>query len=92
MSAEIMPALPVEAERPYGSVPEERGTLGTLCWPRAVKVAGLAGAVAVLTAASIAVGHLVRAVGPPTQVHSTSVLISPQRAPAVFSPPRLPRP
>ena len=73
-------ATPVE-ERPYGTAPDERGSLGTLSWPRAVKVAGLAGAVAALTAASIAAGHMSHVVGPPTQVHPTSV-VAPQRAPA----------
>ena len=81
MSAEIMPATPAEAERPWGSAPDERGSLGTLCWQRAVKVAGLAGAVAALTAASIAAGHLARVPGPPTQAHPASVIVTPQRAP-----------
>jgi len=79
MSAEITSASPVEAERPYGSVPDERGTLGTLSWPRAAKVAGLAGAVAALTAASIAAGHMGRVTGPPPQAHPTSVIVTPQR-------------
>lgn len=81
MSAETTPATPVEAERPYGSAPDERGSLGTLSWPRAAKVAALAAAVAVLTAASIAAGHMAHAAGPPAKGHSTSVLVS-QRAPA----------
>jgi hypothetical protein len=80
MSAEFTSATPLETERPYGSVPDERGSLGTLSWPRAAKVAGLAGAVAVLAAASIAAGHMVHVVGPPP-AHSTSVIMSPQRAP-----------
>jgi hypothetical protein len=80
MSAEIASASPIEAERPYGSIPEERGSLGTLNWPRAAKVAGLAGAVAALTAASIAAGHLSRVAGPPAPAHPTSVLVTPQRA------------
>ena len=77
MSGEI---TRVEDERPYGTAPDERGSLGTLSWPRAVKVAGLAGAVAALTAASIAAGHMVHVVGPPAPLHTTSV-VSPQRAP-----------
>lgn len=82
MSAEITSDTPVETERPYGSSPDERGSLGTLSWPRAAKVAGLAGAVAALTAASIAAGHMVRVVGPPTPEHTTSVIVVHQRAPA----------
>jgi hypothetical protein len=82
MSAEITSASPAQAERPYGSAPDERGSLGTLSWPRAAKVAGLAVAVAVLTGASIAAGHMASAGGPPTQAHPTSVLVTPQRAPA----------
>ena len=82
MSGDITSAASVEGERPYGSVPDERGTLGTLSWPRAVKVASLAGAVAALAAASIAAGHMVPAAGPPAQAHPTSVIVSPQRAPA----------
>lgn len=78
MSADITSAAPAEAERPYGSVPEERGSLGTLSWPRAVKVAGLAGAVAALAAASVAAGHMGSA-GSPAPAHSTSVVV--QRAP-----------
>ena len=65
---------------PYGASAEERGSLGTLSWQRVVKVAGLAAAVAALTATSIAAGHMVRAVGPPTRAHGTSV-ISIQRGP-----------
>lgn len=75
MSAEITSAIPLEAERPYGSAPDERGSLGTLSWPRAAKVAALAGAVAVLTAASIAAGDMVRVAGPPAKPHSTSVVV-----------------
>jgi hypothetical protein len=82
MSADITSAASVDAERPYGSVPDERGTLGTLSWPRAAKVASLAGAVAALTAASIAAGHLAGAAGPPAQARPASVIVSPQRAPA----------
>jgi hypothetical protein len=78
---EITSAAPVEAERPYGSVPDERGSLGTLSWPRAAKVAGLAGAVAALVAASAAAGLMVHVVGPPAPVHPASVVMS-QRAPA----------
>lgn len=80
MCADITSATPVEAERPYGSVPEERGSLGTLSWPRAAKVAGLAGAVAALAAASIAAGHVVHAAGPP-KAHSTSVVSQRAAAP-----------
>jgi hypothetical protein len=82
MSADITSATPVEDERPWGTAPDERGSLGTLSWPRAAKVAALAGAVAALTAASIAAGHMSAGAGPPTLVHSTSVIVSPQRAPA----------
>ena len=82
MSADITSAASVEAERPYGSVPGERGTLGTLSWPRAVKVASLAAAVGALAAASIAAGHMIPAAGAPAQAHPTSVIVSPQRAPA----------
>src|ERR1700722_10325420 len=39
---------------PPGAPAEDRGSLGTLSWPRAAKVAGLAAAVAALTALSIA--------------------------------------
>jgi hypothetical protein len=80
MSADITSAAPVEAERPYGSVPDERGSLGTLSWPRAAKVAGLAGAVAALVAASAAAGLMVHVVGPSAPVHPASVVMS-QRAP-----------
>lgn len=79
MSAEITSVTSMEAERPYGSAPDERGSLGTLSWRRAAKVAALAGAVAVLTAASIAAGNMVRVAGP-AKIHSTSVMVS-QRAP-----------
>jgi len=82
MSAEITSACRAEEAQPYGTSADERGSLGTLCWPRAAKVAGLAGAVAALTAASIAAGHTSHVVGPPTQIHPTSVVVSPQRAPA----------
>lgn len=81
MSAEITSACRAEEARPYGSSAQERGSLGTLSWQRAAKVAGLAAAVAMLAAASIAAGHMARVVGPPTQAHSTSVVVSPQRAP-----------
>jgi hypothetical protein len=80
MSVEITPACHAEDARPYGSSPDERGSLGTLTWQRAAKVAGLAAAVAALTAMSIAAGHMAR-VGPSDVVHTTSV-VSPQRAPA----------
>jgi hypothetical protein len=79
MRADITPAAQVKEERPYGTAPDERGSLGTLSWRRAARVAGLAGAVAALTAASIAAGHMVRVVGPP-RVHPTSVVVAPQRA------------
>ena len=79
MSADMTSATQPGDDRPYGTAADERGTLGTLSWPRAAKIAGLAGAVAALAAASIAAGHVVHVVGPPTQVHSTSV-VSPQRA------------
>jgi hypothetical protein len=84
MSAEITSACHAEQARPYGSSPQERGSLGTLSWQRAAKIAGLAGAVAALAAMSIAAGHMVRVVGPPAQAHSTSV-VSPRPAP-VFAP------
>ena len=82
MSTDSTPATQVEGERPYGTAPDERGSLGTLSWPRAAKVAGLAGAVAALTAACIAAGHMAHAVSTPTPVNTTSVIVSPQRAPA----------
>jgi hypothetical protein len=72
MSAEITSACRAEeAAQPYGSSAQERGSLGTLSWQRAAKIAGLAGAVAALAATSVAAGHMV---GPPTQAHSTSVV------------------
>ena len=80
MSAEITSALRAEDARPWGATAEERGSLGTLSWARAAKVGGLAGAVAVLAAMSIAAGHVAQ-VGPSDQAHTTSV-VSPQRAPA----------
>ena len=85
MSAEITSACRAEeAAQPYGSSPQDRGSLGTLCWQRVAKVAGLAGAVAALAAMSVAAGHMGRVAGPPSQAHSTSV-VSPQPAP-VFAP------
>ena len=63
---------------PPGAPAEARGSLGTLTWPRAAKVAGLAAAVAALAALSIAAGHIV--VSPPGQPHPASVP-SPQRPP-----------
>jgi hypothetical protein len=81
MPTEVTSACRAQDARPYGASAEERGSLGTLSWPRAAKVAGLAGAVAVLAAMSIAAGHMARVVGPPDRAHSTSV-VSPQRAPA----------
>jgi hypothetical protein len=80
MSAEITSARTVGDAPPYGASAAERGSLGTLSWPRVVKVAGLAAAVAALAATSIAAGHMVRVVGPPTRGPGTSV-ISIQRAP-----------
>ena len=81
MSAEITSACRAEDARPWGTTAEERGSLGTLSWPRAAKIAGLAGAVAALTAMSIAAGHMARVPGPPDRAHTVSV-VSPQRAPA----------
>lgn len=81
MSADFTSATQVSDERPYGTAPDERGSLGTLSWPRAAKVAGLAVAVAALTAAGIAAGHMVHLVGTPAPVHTTSVVVAPQRAP-----------
>lgn len=66
---------------PYGASADERGSLGTLSWPRVAKVAGLAAAVAALAAMSIAAGHMIRVVGPANPAHTTSV-VSPQRTPA----------
>jgi hypothetical protein len=77
MPAEITSARVAEAQ-PYGASADERGSLGTLCWPRAAKIAGLAAAVAALAAMSIALGHMA---SPPGQAHTTSV-VSPHRAPA----------
>jgi hypothetical protein len=74
MSAEITSACRAEEARPYGASAQERGSLGTLSWQRAAKIAGLACAVAALAATSVAAGHMVRVVGPPTQAHSTSVV------------------
>src|ERR1700722_7433306 len=56
MSAEITSACRAEDARPWGTTAEERGSLGTLSWPRAAKIAGLAGAVAALTAMGPAAG------------------------------------
>jgi hypothetical protein len=84
MSAEITSACRAEEAQPYGSSPQERGSLGTLSWQRVAKIAGLAGAVAALAAMSVAAGHMGRVAGPPAQAHSTSV-VSPQPAP-VFAP------
>ena len=80
MSAEITSVCRAEDAQPYVASAEERGSLGTLCWQRVAKIAGLAGAVAALVALSVAAGHLVQAV-PPQQAHSTSV-VSTQQAPA----------
>jgi hypothetical protein len=81
MSAEITSACRAEDARPWGTIAEERGSLGTLSWPRAAKIAGLAGAVAALAAMSIAAGHVAHVPGPSDRVHTTSV-VAPQRAPA----------
>jgi hypothetical protein len=81
MSAEITSACHAEEAPPYGASAHERGSLGTLSWQRAAKIAGLAGAVAALVATSFAAGHMVRVVGPPVQAHSISVVVSPHRAP-----------
>jgi hypothetical protein len=80
MSAEITSACRAGEAGPYGASAQERGSLGTLSWQRAAKIAGLAGAVAALAATSIAAGQMARVVAPPAQVHSTSV-VSPLRAP-----------
>jgi hypothetical protein len=80
MSTEVTSACRAEDARPYGTSAEERGSLGTLSWPRAVKVAGLAGAVVALAAMSIAAGHMVQVGGPQHRAHSTS-MVSPQSAP-----------
>jgi hypothetical protein len=84
MSAEITSARGAEAAPPYGASAQDRGSLGTLSWQRAAKIAALAGAVAALAATSVAAGHMVRVPVPPAQAHSTSV-VSPHRAPA-FAP------
>jgi hypothetical protein len=81
MSAEITSACCAQEALPYGAAADERGSLGTLSWPRAAKIAGLAGAVAALAAMSIALGHVAEVAGPPAQVHTTSV-VAPQGAPA----------
>jgi hypothetical protein len=81
MSVEITSACRAEDARPWGTTAEERGSLGTLSWPRAAKIAGLAGAVAAFTALSIAAGHVAQAPVPSDQAHTTSV-VSTQRAPA----------
>lgn len=81
MSAEITSVAQGEAEHPWGSVPDERGSLGTLSWARAAKVAGLAAAVAALVAATAAAGYMVHTAGPPARAPSTSVIVSHQ-APA----------
>jgi hypothetical protein len=70
------------SERPYGASPDERGSLGTLSWQRAAKIAGLAGAVAALIATSVAAGQMARVSGPANRAHTASV-VSPQRAPAL---------
>lgn len=64
MSAEITSACRAEEAQPYGSSPQERGSLGTLSWQRVAKIAGLAGAVAALAAMSVAAGHMGRVAGP----------------------------
>jgi hypothetical protein len=84
MSAEITSACRAAEAPPYGAPAQDRGSLGTLSWQRAAKIAALAGAVAALAATSVAAGHMVRVPVPPTQAHSTSV-VSPHRAP-VYAP------
>lgn len=81
MSAEITSVAPVVGAQPHGASADDRGSLGTLCWARAVKVAGLAAAVAALLATSVVASHMTRVVGPPAQARYTSV-VSPQRAAA----------
>jgi hypothetical protein len=81
MRAAITSAAPAEDAQPGGAAAEDRGSLGTLTWPRAARVGGIAGVVAALIALGIAAGHPARVVGPPTQAHYTSA-VSPQRAPA----------
>jgi hypothetical protein len=81
MSADVTSAYRAQDARPWGATAEERGSLGTLTWARAAKVGGLAGAVAVLAAMSIAAGHVAQVVGPSDLAHTTSV-VSSQRAPA----------
>jgi hypothetical protein len=81
MSAEITSACRAEDARPWGAIAEERGSLGTLSWPRAAKIAGLAAAVAMLAATSIAAGHMAHVPAPSDRAHTISV-VSPQRAPA----------
>lgn len=81
MSAEITSACGANDAPPYGASAGERGSLGTLSWQRAVKIAGLAAAVAALAATSIAAGHMVRVVGPPARGHNSTSVISIQRAP-----------
>lgn len=83
MTVDITSAMDTELTRAEVTQPpeasaEDQGSLGTLTWPRAAKVAGLAAAVAALTALSIAAGNIV--VSPPAQPHPASVP-SPQRPP-----------
>jgi hypothetical protein len=80
MSAEITSACRAEEPPPYGASAQDRGSLGTLSWQRAAKIAALAGAVAALAATSVAAGPMVPVPVPPTQAHSTSV-VSPHRGP-----------
>jgi hypothetical protein len=81
MSAEVTSVMPVEGGQPWGASADERGWLGTLCWPRAVKVASLAAAVAALVGSSIVASHLTQVVGPPAQAQYTSVVSQQGAAP-----------
>jgi hypothetical protein len=74
MSAEITSVMPVEEAQPREVSAEDRGSLGTLSWPRAAKVAGLAAAVAALVATSIVAAHVPQVAGPPAQAQYTSVV------------------
>jgi hypothetical protein len=74
MSAEITSAALAEETQPRGTAAEDRGSLGTLSWPRAVKVAGLAAAVAALLATSVVAAHVGQMVSAPAQAHYTSVV------------------
>lgn len=83
MSAEFASAAAAQDTQPCTPWAGEGGSLGTLCWQRVARVAGLAGAVAVLAATSFAATHMVRVVSPSERVREMSVVVvSPQRAPA----------